>query len=99
MPLFTQYLGPTARAKLLDFLGDHATSDYNVTEMAAKSGITRQTVYSALDELLALGMVKQTRIVGASPMYRINLGHDVVKGVLKADMAAARAGRREVALH
>lgn len=97
--MFTHYLGPTARAKLLDFLGDHATSDYHVTEMAEKSGITRQTVYTALDELVALGMVRQTRVVGPSPMYRINLGHDVVKGVLKADLAAARAGRREVALH
>jgi DNA-binding transcriptional ArsR family regulator len=97
--MFTDYLGPTGRAKLLDFLGDHSTSDYNVSEMAEKSGITRQTVYTALDELLALGMVRQTRVLGQSPMYRINLGHDVVKGVLKADMAAARAGRREVALH
>lgn len=97
--MFTHYLGPTSRAKLLDFLGDHATSDYNVTEMAAKTGITRQTVYTALDELLALGMVKKTRVVGQSPMYRINLGHDVVKGVLKADFARERRGQRELAVH
>lgn len=84
--MFVDYFGDTPRARILDFLGDHPTSDYNKTDLAAKSGLTRQTIYDALPALLGTGMVIQTRKVGQSQMYRLNTDHDVVRSVLSADM-------------
>ena len=85
--MFVDYLGDTPRSKLLDFLGDHPTSDYNISEMASKAGMTRQTVYKTLEGLLEVGMVVHTRHVGASRMYRLNVDHKVVQSVLQADVA------------
>ncbi len=97
--MFTDYFGETPRAKLLDFLGDHPTSDYNVTEMAVKSGSTRQTVYTALKGLVDKEMVHATRHVGQSAMYQINIQHPVVQSVLQADMIAARDAQRHGLVH
>ena len=97
--MFTDYLGDTPRAKLLDFLGDHPTSDYNVTELASKAGITRVTVYKTLDELVKVKMVSQTRDVGQSKMFSINMEHPVIRSVLQADMLAARDGKKAVLTH
>jgi len=97
--VFTDYFGATPRARLLDFLGDHPTSDYNVTEMAEKSGVTRQTIYTLLDDLLKVGMLHRTRNVGQSPMYAINMEHPVTQSILQADMAASRDGKKAVLTH
>lgn len=97
--MFTDYLGDTPRAKLLDFLGDHPTSDYNVTEMASKSGLTRVTVYKTLEDLVKVKMVNQTRDVGQSKMFAINMDHAVIQSVLQADMMAARDGKKVVLTH
>ena len=97
--MFTDYLGDTPRAKLLDFLGDHPTSDYNVTELAAKAAITRVTVYKTLAELVRVKMVSQTRDVGQSKMFSINMEHPVIQSVLRADMLAARDGKKAVLTH
>ena len=84
--MFTDYFGETPRAKVLDFLGDHPTSDYNKTELSAKSGISRATVYNVLDGLLKTGLVIHTRNIGQSAMYRLNLDHRLVQAVLGSDM-------------
>lgn len=97
--MFTDYLGDTPRARLLDFLGDHPTSDYNITELASKGGMTRQTAYSVLDEIVPLGMVRHTRDVGQSKMFQLNLDHPIVHSVLQADMLAARDSKKAVVVH
>jgi DNA-binding IclR family transcriptional regulator len=87
--MFTDYFGDTPRARLLDFLGDHPTSDYSKTELAAKAAMTRQTLYTLLPDLERTGMVRRTRTIGQSTMYALVPEHPVVAGVLGADMAAA----------
>lgn len=88
--MFIDYMGDNPRSRLLDFLGDHPTSDYNVTEMAAKAGMTRTTAYKALGGLLQVGMVVHTRDIGQSRMYRLNTDHLVVQSILQADMTEAQ---------
>lgn len=99
MTMFTDYLGPTPRAKLLDFLGDHPTSDYSITELAEKAGLTRQTIYSVLADVEKVGLVHHTRNVGQSRMYAISMDHPVIQSVLKADMLASRDGKKAVLVH
>lgn len=97
--VFVDYLGDTPRARLLDFLGDHPTSDYNITELATKGGMTRQTAYAVLGDIVPLGMVKHTRDVGQSKMFQLNTDHPVVQSVLQADMLSAREGKKAVLVH
>lgn len=79
-------MGQNPRARLLDFLGDHPASDYNLTEMASKADMTRTTAYKALEALLRVGMIVHTRDIGQSKMYRLNTAHGVVQSVLRADL-------------
>jgi DNA-binding IclR family transcriptional regulator len=46
--------------------------DYNVTEIAEKSNLKRDTVYKYLDTLRAWGLVEKTRKVGNSQMFSLN---------------------------
>jgi DNA-binding transcriptional ArsR family regulator len=87
---FTAFFGETPRNRLLDFLGDHPTSDYTITEMAEKSGISRPTVYDELPDLEETGLVVQTRKVGQSRLFKLNTGHPVVREVLTSDARAVR---------
>lgn len=88
--MFTDYFGDAPRARLLDFLGDHPTSDYNITDLAERAGMARPTVYKALEALAKVGMVRETRRVGQSRMFQIDMQHPVVLSVMQADMLAAR---------
>lgn len=87
---FTAFFGDTPRNRLLDFLGDHPTSDYPITELAEKSGVSRPTIYEELPELEETGLVEQTRKVGQSRLFKLNTDHPVVREVLTSDVQAVR---------
>lgn len=87
---FTAFFGDTPRNRLLDFLGDHPTSDYTITEMAEKSGISRRSVYDEFPELEETGLVKKTREIGQSRLFKLNTDHLVVREVLTSDVNAVR---------
>jgi len=70
--VLTDVLGTHAKVKLLVVLLSHNDRDLNPTEIARMAGIDRSTFYEHVDDLLAYGMIEQTRTVGNSPMYRIN---------------------------
>ena len=85
--MFVDYFGDTPRGRILDFLGDHPSSDYTITEMAAKAEMTRTTAYGALAGALRVGLIVHTRTVGQSKFYKLNTDHTVVQSILNADMA------------
>lgn len=87
---FTDVFGDTPRARLLDFLADHPASDYPVTEMAERAGMSRPTVYAQLEDLERTGLVRKTRTLGRSRLYAIAMDHPVVRAVLRSDLSAAR---------
>lgn len=70
--VLTDVLGPHAKVKILVVLIADNDRDLNPTEIARMAGIDRSTFYEHVDDLLAYGMIEQTRTVGNSPMYRIN---------------------------
>lgn len=90
---FTGFFGETPRNRLLDFLGDHPTSDYTITEMAKKSGVSRPTIYEEIPELEETGLVVQTRKLGQSRLFKLNTDHPVVREVLTSDVQTARDGQ------
>ena len=70
--VLTDVLGPHAKVKILVVLIADNDRDLNPTEISRMAGIDRSTFYEHVDDLLAYGMIEQTRTVGNSPMYRIN---------------------------
>ena len=59
-------------AKLLDFFMDHDSFDYPVTEVARVTGLSTQTVYKEVLHLAGLGLLTRHRMVGKTPLYRLN---------------------------
>ena len=69
---------------VIDVLGDHPKTrillavltdpdrDYNMSEIAELADTDRSTVYRHIDDLLAIGVITQTRKVGNAPMYQLN---------------------------
>ena len=70
--VLTDVLGPHAKVKILVVMIADNDRDLNPTEISRMAGIDRSTFYEHVDDLLAYGMIEQTRTVGNSPMYRIN---------------------------
>lgn len=70
--VLTDVFGGHAKVKILTALLGESDRDLNPTEIARLAGIDRSTFYEHVDDLLAYGIVEQTRTVGNSPMYRID---------------------------
>lgn len=70
--VLTDVLGSHPKVKILVALLGESDRDRNPTEIARLSGIDRSTFYEHVDDLLAYGIVEQTRTVGNSPMYGID---------------------------
>lgn len=61
-------------AKLLDFFMDHDSFDYPVAEVASATGLSAQTVHKEVLRLADLKLVTRHRVIGKTPMYRLNAG-------------------------
>lgn len=59
-------------AKLLDFFMDHDSFDYPVAEVARATGLSTQTAYKEVVHLASLGLVTRNRVIGKTPLYRLN---------------------------
>lgn len=70
--VLTDVLGTHPKVLILTALLGESHTDRNPTEIARLAGIDRTTFYDHVDDLLAYGLVEQTRTVGNSPMYRID---------------------------
>lgn len=85
--VLTKLLGDGPKVSILTaFLADPDPDfDYNVTEIAELAGVSRNTVYRHIDDLLQLGIIVKTRESGGSPRYKLN----------KENPAAKRLGQLE----
>ncbi|HVL87554.1 MAG TPA: helix-turn-helix domain-containing protein [Candidatus Thermoplasmatota archaeon] len=81
--------------KLLDFLAEHPEFDYNVMELSRHAAVARPTVYKVLARLTKQGIVEETRRIGNSTFFRLNLAHPSVARMLamREEMGAPAPGR------
>jgi DNA-binding transcriptional ArsR family regulator len=70
--VLTDVLGDHPKVRIIVALLAENDRDRNPTEIARLAGIDRTTFYEHVDDLLAYGIVEQTRTVGNSPMYSID---------------------------
>ncbi len=93
-PALALLLGASPKVQMLAALLDADDRDLNVTEIARRADLSRNTVYAHLDDLLSVGVVVHTRDVGDSPMYRIDDDSDVAADLarLARDVAESVSG-------
>lgn len=88
--LLLKYLGASPTLRIVDFFLDNPLSDFSKNEAIKNIGMGRVTFFKYWKELEKSGAVKITRRIGRSAMYQLDRENDVVRQLIKLDMALAR---------
>lgn len=70
--VLTVLLGDDPKVKILAALLSESNRDFNVTDISRLAGVSRNTVYRHLDDLMTVNVVEHTRDMGDSHMYQVN---------------------------
>jgi len=87
--MFKDIFGESPQTKILDFLADMPDFDYTITELANKSNVSKPTIYKILPSLLKKKLLIETRMMGNSHLYALNIKNPIVKMILKLDFEIA----------
>lgn len=94
---FLETVGTSPIARVLDFLITHHEFDYSITEIAEKSQVGWSTMHTFWKKLKKSRIVKNTRIVGNSKMYKLNLTNPIAKQLVEFSFNLSKIyGEREI---
>ena len=88
---FVTVMGNTPFVRVLDFLLENRPFDYSKTEIAKNAKVGWSTLYGIWKNLERTKMVRQTRIVGKSKMYRLNEENPIVRKLIELDAKISEA--------
>jgi alpha-ketoglutarate-dependent taurine dioxygenase len=88
--LLLRYLGASPILRIVDFFLDNPLSDYSKNEIARSLAMSRVTFFKYWKELEKSGALKITRKIGRATLYALDRQNEVVKQLIKLDMALAR---------
>ena len=97
--LLLTYLGASPVLRIIDFFLDNPLSDYSKNEIVRNLAMGRVTFFKYWRELEKSGAVKFTRRAGRATMYRLDRENEVVKQLIKLDMALARKSMERAIEH
>lgn len=83
---FVQYLGENPKIRILDFLMDNFALDFSLPQIAKGSKVAYTTLIDLLPSLLKQRLIAETRKIGKSKLYKINLDNPVVKALFAIDL-------------
>jgi len=78
----TWVFGNHPKTKLIAALLSEIDRDINPSDMADLAGVSRSAVYDHLDDLIACGLVEETRTVGPSQMYQLNTDSPIAQAFI-----------------
>lgn len=85
----TPVLGGSAQVKILEFFLTTAELDHTKNEIAEKAEIPRTHVQPAIESLLGVGLLTETRRLGNSTFYKVNLESPLIKTLQTLDSQVA----------
>lgn len=86
----TQVFGDSPKTKIIAALLSEYNRDINISDISRLSGVSRSAIYDHIDQLVDIGIVKQTRKMGGSKLYQINTDSEIVQHIadIEAKLAA-----------
>src|SRR3989338_156668 len=81
--IFLEIFGDSPINQVLDFLVVFDRFDYTMADIAVKSGVSYSTLKTLLKELIARGLIVQSRVSGKSKMYKLNKNNPLVQKFVK----------------
>jgi len=88
--LLLRYLGASPILRIVDFFLDNPLSDYSKNEIAGNLAMSRVTFFKYWKELEKSGALKESRKIGRATLYVLDRDNEVVKQLIRLDMALAR---------
>lgn len=82
---FVLVMGNTPFVRVVDFLLENRPFDYSKTEIAKNAEVGWSTLHGIWKLLKKTLIVKQTRSVGRSQMYRLNEENQIVRKLIELD--------------
>ena len=93
---FLKYLGENPKMRILDFLMDNFAQDFSLPQIAEGSKVAYTTLIEILPKLLEQGILVETRKIGKSHLYRIDLENPIAKALFTIDMKLSEAAIEKV---
>lgn len=88
---FLEYLGDNPKIRVLDFLMDNFAHDFSLPQIAEGSRVAYTTLIDLLPTLQKQEIMVETRKIGKSKLYRINLNNSIVKALFTIDIKLSEA--------
>lgn len=88
--LFVNFLGDTPLVRVMDFLIGNSIFDYTKTDIAENSDVSRASLYSVWPQLERYEIVKASRKIGNTTLYRLNKENPVVQKLIELDLKLSR---------
>ena len=88
---FLQYLGDNPKIRILDFLMDNFALDFSLPQIAEGSKVAYTTLIDLLPKLIKQGIIIETRKIGKSRLYKINLDSPIAKALFAIDLKLSEA--------
>ena len=88
---FLQYLGDNPKIRILNFLMDNFAHDFSLPQIAEGSNVAYTTLIDILPLLLKQEIVIETRKIGKSRLYKINLDNPIAKALFVIDIKLSEA--------
>lgn len=93
---FLQYLGDNPKIRILDFLMDNFALDFSLPQIAQGSNVAYTTLIDILPQLLKQGIIIETRKIGKSRLYKIDLDNPIAKAFFTIDIKLSEAAIKKV---
>lgn len=88
--LLLRYLGASPILRIVDFFLDNPLSDYSKNEIVRNLAMSRVTFFKYWKELNKSGALTVSRKIGRATLYELDRSNEVVRQLIKLDMALAR---------
>lgn len=80
--MLTQIMGEYPQVRVIEILITHPWSKYTKKDLAEASGISRSTLYRLLDKLETYQIIKPTRKIGNTQLYKLNQESSTTKAIM-----------------
>ena len=77
--IVTKAIGKSPKIKVLEFLIESRELDYSISDISKGTGIKRANLFNVWDDFVGLGIVKQTRNISNTKLYKLNTANPFVR--------------------
>ncbi len=81
--IFCELYGETVHNQILEYVLENMDIDFAVCDMVKEIGVSKPRAYQIIDNLLSSKIVKKSRIIGGTQLYKLNKNNSKSKILIK----------------